>query len=89
MLFSLVKKGSFFSSIIIPFIKVPLVNPILNEYLKSTEYKYMKNINNIIENSNKRKLLFHDNEPNNLVFLPNIFFLSLTIIINFFYSYEN
>ena len=31
------------------------VNPVLNEYLKNSEYKYMKNINNIIENRNKKK----------------------------------
>ena len=66
------------------------VNPVLNEYLKNSEYKYMKNINNIIENRNKKKMIFGKNEnneePNNLVIVPSIFFLSLTAIIHYFYS---
>lgn len=72
-------------------LKRPLftVSPFLNEYLKNSEYKYMKNINNIIENRNKKKLLFgenENNESNKLIIVPIIFFLSLTTIINYFYS---
>ena len=66
------------------------VNPVLNEYLKNSEYKYMKNINNIIENRNKKKMIFGKNEnneePNSLVIVPSIYFLSLTTIIYYFYS---
>ena len=69
-------------------LKRPIINPVLKDYIKNSEYKYMRNINNIIENRNKRKLLFGDNEPNNLVFLPSFFFLSLTTIIKYFYSDE-
>ena len=66
------------------------VNPVLNEYLKNSEYKYMKNINNIIENRNKKKMIFGKNqdndEPTSLIIVPSIFFLSLTTIIYYFYS---
>ena len=66
------------------------VSPFLNEYLKNSEYKYMKNINNIIENRNKKKMIFGKNEnneePNSLVIVPSIYFLSLTTIIYYFYS---
>jgi hypothetical protein len=66
------------------------VNPVLNDYIKNSEYKYMKNINNIVENRNKKKMIFGKNEnneePNNLVIVPSIFFLSLTTIIYYFYS---
>jgi hypothetical protein len=62
------------------------VNPFLNEYLKNSEYKYMKNINNIIENSNKKKMIFGKNQDNNST---SIFFLSLTTIIYYFYSKIN
>ena len=66
------------------------VNPVLNEYLKNSEYKYMKNINNIIENRNKKKMIFAKNEHNDsatgLTIVPSIFFLSLTTIIYYFYS---
>ena len=59
------------------------VNPVLNEYLKNSEYKYMKNINNIIENRNKKKMIFGKNENDDST---SIFFLSLTTIIYYFYS---
>jgi hypothetical protein len=66
------------------------VNPVLNEYLKNSEYKYMKNINSIIENRNKKKMIFAKNENNDestgLTIVPSIFFLSLTTIIYYFYS---
>lgn len=66
------------------------VNPVLNEYLKNSEYKYMKNINSIIENRNKKKMIFgknqHNDEPTSLIIVPSIFFLSLTTIIYYFYS---
>jgi hypothetical protein len=66
------------------------VNPVLNEYLKNSEYKYMKNINSIIENRNKKKMIFAKNEnndePTSLIIVPSIFFLSLTTIIYYFYS---
>ena len=62
------------------------VSPFLNEYLKNSEYKYMKNINNInniIENRNKMKMIFGKNENDDST---SIFFLSLTTIIYYFYS---
>ena len=66
------------------------VSPFLNEYLKNSEYKYMKNINNNIENRNKKKMIFGKNqdneESNSLVIVPSIYFLSLTTIIYYFYS---
>ena len=69
------------------------VNPVLNEYLKNSEYKYMKNINNIIENRNKKKMIFGKNQDNDeltsLIIVPSIFFLSLTTIIYYFYSKIN
>ena len=70
-----------------------IVNPVLNEYLKNSEYKYIKNINNIIENRNKKKMIFgknqHNDESTSLIIVPNIFFLSLTTIIYYFYSKIN
>ena len=90
MLFSLVKKRPLFTPVINnPFPTMRTINPFLNEYLKNTEYKYMKNINKNIENRNKNKMLFYENdiiEENNLIILPSLFLLSLTIIINYFYS---
>ena len=68
------------------------VNPVLNEYLKNSEYKYMKNINSIIENRNKKKMIFAKNENNDesrLLYrfiVLTLLFLSLTTIIYYFYS---
>jgi hypothetical protein len=93
MLFSLIKKKHLFSPVVNPFNPLftdKTVNPTLNEYLKNTEFKYMKNINKNIENRNKHKLLFgKNNESNSLVILPSVFLLSLTTIIYYFYSKIN
>jgi len=87
MLFSLVKKRPLFTPVINnPFPTMRNINPILDEYLKNTEYKYMKNINKNIENRNKNKMLFGENMSSELVILPSVFLLSLTTIIYYFYS---
>jgi hypothetical protein len=87
MLFSLVKKRPLFTPVINnPFPTMRNINPILDEYLKNTEYKYMKNINKNIENRNKNKMLFGEKVSSDLVILPSVFLLSLTTIIYYFYS---
>ena len=87
MLFSLIKKRPLFTPIINnPFPTMRTINPILNEYLKNTEYKYMKNINKNIENRNKSKKILDEKESNDLVILPSVFLLSITTIIYYFYS---
>ena len=85
MLFSLHKKGTLFSNrdkIVNPFITIRSVNPVLNEYLKNTEYKYIKNI----ENNKTKNLLFEEKYSESLTILPSMVFLSLTTIIYYFYS---
>jgi hypothetical protein len=74
-----------------PFLrKNPLfVNIVLNDYIKNSEYKYMeiikKNIENINTNKKKEKI-FGEEEPNSLIIIPSVVFLSLTTIIHYFYS---
>ena len=83
MFFSLYRKGPLFK------------NHVLNDYIKNSEYKYMKNINKTVENinmnKNKRKILGEKdvNQENGLIVIPSIFFLSLTTIIYYFYSKIN
>jgi hypothetical protein len=60
------------------------VNPVLNDYIKNSNYKYMKNIIKTIEYKNQRKKIFGE-EKSDLV-IPSVFFLSLTTIIYYFYS---
>jgi hypothetical protein len=82
MLFPLYRKGPLFT------------NTVLNDYIKNSEYSYMKNINKTVENisinkNRKNNILAgetHDNEENSLIVIPSIFFLSLTTIIYYFYS---
>lgn len=74
-----------------PFLrKNPLfVNIFLNDYIKNSEYKYMENMNKNIENSNankKGKPNSLQDESNGLIIMPSIFFLSLILIIHYFYS---
>ena len=58
-------------------------------YIKNSEYKYMeiikKNIENINTNKKKEKI-FGEEEPNSLIIIPSVVFLSLTTIIHYFYS---
>ena len=75
---------------------IPIFKPVsnvMNKHLENSKYKYMKNINNIIENRNKKKMIFGKNqdndEPTSLIIVPSIFFLSLTTIIYYFYSKIN
>ena len=82
MFFSLYRKGPLFT------------NTVLNDYIKNSEYTYMKNINKTIENQNidkkiKKNILACETdgiEENSLIVIPSIFFLSLTTIIYYFYS---
>ena len=63
-------------------------NPILNDYIKNSNHKYMRDIVKTIEYKNQRKKLFGDDgskEQTDLVF-PGVFLLSLTTIIYYFYS---
>ena len=63
-------------------------NPILNDYIKNSNHRYMQDIVKTIEYKNQRKKLFGDQElkeQTNLVF-PGFILLSLTTIIYYFYS---
>jgi len=63
-------------------------NPILNDYIKNSNHKYIQDIVKTIEYKNQRKKIFGDDEPKeqtNLI-IPSIFLLSLTTIIYYFYS---
>jgi hypothetical protein len=64
------------------------VNPILNDYIKKNNEKYIRDIVKDIEYKNQRKKLFGEEEPKQEVSLvvPSIFLLSLTTIIYYFYS---
>jgi hypothetical protein len=81
MLFPLYRKGSLFTNIV------------LNDYIKNSEYSYVKNINKTIENrninKNRKNMLAGEKdgiEENSVIVIPSIFFLSLTTIIYYFYS---
>ena len=63
-------------------------NPLLNDYIKKNNAKYIRDIVKTIEYKNQRKKLFGDDgskEQTNLVF-PGFILLSLTTIIYYFYS---
>lgn len=64
------------------------VNPVLNDYIKKNNEKYIRDIVKDVEYKNQRKKIFSDDEPKeqtNLT-IPSIFLLSLTTIIYYFYS---
>ena len=63
-------------------------NPILNDYIKKNNRKYMHDIVKDVEYKNQRKKIFGDEdtrETTNIV-IPSVFLLSLTTIIYYFYS---
>ena len=63
-------------------------NPILNDYIKKNNRKYMHDIVKDVEYKNQRKNIFGDEdtrETTNIV-IPSVFLLSLTTIIYYFYS---
>ena len=64
------------------------VNPVLNDYMKKNNEKYIRDIVKTIEYKNQRKNIFGDDEPKEEVSLviPSIFLLSLTTIVYYFYS---
>ncbi len=64
------------------------VNPVLNDYIKNNNEKYIRDIVKTIEYKNQRKKIFGEEEPKQEVSLviPSIFLLSLTTIIYYFYS---
>ena len=64
------------------------VNPILNDYIKKNNEKYIRDIVKDIEYKNQRKKIFGEEESKREVSLvvPSIFLLSLTTIIYYFYS---
>jgi hypothetical protein len=64
------------------------VNPVLNDYIKKNNEKYIRDIVKDIEYKNQRKKLFGEEEPKGEVSLiiPSVFLLSLTTIIYYFYS---
>ena len=86
MFFSLYRKGPLFT------------NTVLNDYIKNSEYTYMKNINKTIENQNidkkiKKNILAGETdgiEENSLIVIPSILYvfasnISIILILNFFY----
>jgi hypothetical protein len=64
------------------------VNPVLNDYIKKSNEKYIRDIVKSIEYKNKRKKVLGDDEPKyeTAMVIPSIFLLSLTTIIYYFYS---
>jgi hypothetical protein len=65
------------------------VNPVLNDYIKKNNEKYIRDIVKTIEYKNQRKKIFGDDEPKEeevSMVIPSIFLLSLTTIIYYFYS---
>ena len=71
-----------------------IVNPVLNEYIKNSNYEYIKNIIKNVEYKNKKKMILGDfnSEPLQIkqdsLVIPSVFFLSLTTIIYFFIQRE-
>jgi hypothetical protein len=63
-------------------------NPILNDYIKNSNHKYIQDIVKTIEYKNQRKKIFGEEEPKDKtnIVIPSIFLLSLTTIIYYFYS---
>ena len=64
------------------------VNPVLNDYIKKNNAKYIRDIVKDIEYKNQRKKKFCDEEPKEKIILviTSVFLLSLTSIIYYFYS---
>ena len=64
------------------------VNPILNDYIKKNNEKYIRDIVKDIEYKNQRKKIFGEEEPKEKtsIVIPSVFLLSLTTIIYYFYS---
>ena len=63
-------------------------NPILNDYIKNSNHRYMQDIVKNIEYKNQRKKIFGEEEPKEKtsIVIPSVFLLSLTTIIYYFYS---
>ena len=63
-------------------------NPILNDYIKNSNHRYMQDIVKTIEYKNQRKKIFGNEEPKEetRLVIPSFFLLSLTTIIYYFYS---
>ena len=63
-------------------------NPILNDYIKNSNHRYMQDIVKNIEYKNQRKKILGDEEPKEgtSLVIPSVFLLSLTTIIYYFYS---
>ena len=63
-------------------------NPLLNDYIKKNNAKYIRDIVKDIDYKNQRKKIFGDEKPTQEVSLvvPSVFLLSLTTIIYYFYS---
>ena len=64
------------------------INPVLNEYIKKSNEKYIRDIVKSIDYKNQRKKILGDDEPKEEtgMVIPSIFLLSLTTIIYYFYS---
>ena len=64
------------------------VNPVLNDYIKKNNRKYMHDIVKDVEYKNQRKKIFGEEEPKEKtsIVIPSVFLLSLTTIIYYFYS---
>jgi len=63
-------------------------NPILNDYIKKNNAKYIRDIVKTVEYKNQRKKIFGEEEPKEKtsIVIPSVFLLSLTTIIYYFYS---
>ena len=63
-------------------------NPLLNDYIKKNNAKYIRDIVKDIEYKNQRKKIFGEEEPKDKtsIVIPSVFLLSLTTIIYYFYS---
>ena len=64
------------------------VNPVLNDYIKKSNEKYIRDMVKSIEYKNQRKKIFGEEESKDktIMIIPGVFFLSLTTIIYYFYS---
>jgi hypothetical protein len=64
------------------------VNPVLNEYIKKSNEKYIRDMVKNIDYKIQRKKILGDDEPKEEtgMVIPSIFLLSLTTIIYYFYS---
>jgi len=64
------------------------INPVLNEYIKKSNEKYIRDMVKNIDYKIQRKKILGDDEPKEEtgMVIPSIFLLSLTTIIYYFYS---